>query len=301
MRTTTTILVALAALASVVHAQPAPAKITIGIYAPSVEFGTAQARLAYVQGLAKAIEQNTGIKTEAQSYANAGALKKDNVDFAIIDAQCYAQNLNWKLLAAANIGGGTTREWALFSSAGPDFQALKGKKLAFINTGCNDAGFVDNAMLESNLDASFFGARVGKADLAAAIAEVASYKTAQGVLAPTSAAKGMTKVWDAGTVPNPAFVDLSGKLPAATVDKVASAVIGYGGGGAISGWAKGDRAPYAGLAGRFGKVVKPGQLANPDPVRMDSRDVLVEPPTLKDTALVDVRHHFVRPPGARMD
>ncbi len=306
MRTTTLLIPGLLVIAAVATpaaavAQPAPAKITIGIYAPSVEFGAAQARLAYVQGLAKAIEQNTGIKTEAQSYANVGALKKDNVDFAIIDGQCYAANMGWKLLASANIGGGTTRAWGLFSSSGSDMQSLKGKKLAFINTGCNDASFVDNAMLESEVDASFFGARVGKNDLTAAIAEVASYKTAQAVFAPASAAKGLTKVFDTGMVPNPAFVDLSGKLPAGTSEKVAAAVIGYGGGGAISGWAKGDRGIYSSLAGRLGKVTKAGVLASPDPVRVDARDALLEPPTLKDTALVDVRHHFVRPPGARME
>ena len=303
MRTTTFLLVIAAAIAApaVAVAQPAPTKITIGIYAPSVEFGAAQARLAYVQGLAKAIEQNTGIKTEAQSYANVGALKKDNVDFAIIDGQCYAANMGWKLLASANIGGGTTRAWGLFSSGGSDMQSLKGKKLAFINTGCNDAGFIDNAMLESEVDPTFFGARVGKNDLTAAIAEVASYKTAQAVFAPASAAKGLTKVFDTGMVPNPAFVDLSGKLPAATSEKVAAAVIGFGGGGAISGWAKGDRGIYSSLSGRLGKVNKAGVLAAPDPVRIDARDALIEPPTLKDTALVDVRHHFVRPPGARME
>src|SRR2546423_1016821 len=119
-------------------------KITVGIYVPSVEFGTAQARLAYVQGLAKAIEQNTGIKTEAQSYSSVAQLKADKVDYAIIDGPCYATNLGWKLLAAANVGGGTTRAWALYSAGDDKMQALKGKKLAFVQTGCNDAGFVDN-------------------------------------------------------------------------------------------------------------------------------------------------------------
>jgi len=60
---------ALAGLTAVAAAQPAQ-KITIGIYAPSVEFGAAQARLAYVQDLARAIAQATGLPTEAQSYAN---------------------------------------------------------------------------------------------------------------------------------------------------------------------------------------------------------------------------------------
>ncbi|HET9987416.1 MAG TPA: hypothetical protein VFQ65_02830 [Kofleriaceae bacterium] len=276
-----------------------PSKIRIGIYAPSVEFGTAQQRLAYVQGLAKAIEQSTGIKTEAQSYGSIAALKADS-DFAIIDGPCYAVNLSWKLLANANIGG-TTRTWALFSSAGDSMTSLRGKKLAFVATGCNDAGFVDNAMLESEVDPQFFGARVGEKDLTGAISDVQSYKTAQAVFAPVSAVKGLTKLFETGSVPNPAFVQIDTKLPQATVDKVAAAVTGFGGAGAINGWTKPDRGPFTALAGRLGRVTKQGVLANPDPVRIDGRDVLIDPSTLRDTSFVAVRHHYVRPPGARME
>jgi hypothetical protein len=278
-----------------------PDKITIGIYAPTVEFGTAQARLAYVQGLAKAVEQNTGIKTEAQSYANVAALRKDDVDFAIIDGICYASNLNGRLLATATIGGGTTRSWALFSSAGDTMTALKGKKLAFISTGCNDAGFIDNAMLESEVDPAFFGARSGRPDLTAAIADVVSYKASQAVFAPTGSAKGLAKVFDTGAVPNPAFVDLSGKFPASISDRVAAAVVGFGGAGAIAGWSRPSRDIYTALAARMTRATKTGVLANPEPVRIDAKDALIEPATLKDTALVDVRHHFVRPSGGRME
>ena len=295
------ILVVVAGIGATAAAQPAPQKIRVGIYAPSVEFGTAQARLAYVQGLAKAIEQNTGIKTEAQSYASVAALKSDNVDYAIIDGPCYAVNLNWKLVANASIGGAVSRTWALYSSAGDTMQALKGKKLAFIATGCNDAGFVDNAMLESEVDAQFFGARNGEKDLTGAIAAVSSYKTAQAVFAPVGAVKGLAKLFDTGNVPNPAFVEVAGKLPAAIGDKVSAAVVGYGGSGAISGWTKPTREPFLSLSGRLGRVVKTGILANPEPVRLDAREVLVDPTTLKDAAFVAVRHHFVRPPGARME
>jgi len=290
---------ALAGLTAVAAAQPAQ-KITIGIYAPSVEFGAAQARLAYVQGLARAIEQATGVKTEAQSYANVSALKKDAVDFAIIDGMCYATNLGWKLLATATIGGGTTRPWALYSSVGDSMQALKGKKLAFIGTGSNDAGFIDNAMLESEVDPTFFGGRSAKPDLTA-VAEVASYKAAQAVFAPAGAGKGLTKVFDTAAVPNPAFVEISGKLPPAVVNTIAASVIGYGGAGAIAGWTKPARDIYTALAARMGKVVKAGVFASADPVRIDARDALIEPPTLRDTAVVDVRHHFVRPSGGRME
>ncbi|HEY1814337.1 MAG TPA: hypothetical protein VGG74_18425 [Kofleriaceae bacterium] len=284
-------------LCSVAVAQPAPQKIRVGFYAPSVEFGTAQARLAYVQGLAKAIEQATGIKTEAQSYSSLSALRSDNVDYAIIDGACYATNMSWKLLANANINGGITQPWALFSSAGNTMQSLKGKKLAFVATGCNDAGFVDNAMLESEVDPTFFGARVGEKDLTGAIADVESYKTAQAVFAPVGSVKGLAKVFDTGAIPNPAFVEIAGKLPA---DKVAGAVIGFGGGGAITGWTKPSREPFQALASRLVRVVKTGVLATPEPVRVDARDVLVDPSTLRDSATVAVRHHFITPVGDRM-
>jgi hypothetical protein len=293
-------LLLICAAAGVASAQPAPGKITIGIYTPTVEFGTAQARLQYAQGLAKAIETSTGIKTEAQSYASISALEGAKVDYAIIDGPCYATHLSWNLLADANIGGSTTRPWGLFTATGSTMQDLKGKKIVYVQSGCNDAGFVDNAMLESEVDPTFFGGRAGEKDLTGAVAAVTSYKTAQAVFAPVGAAKGLTKVFETGAVPNPAFVEI-GSQPAATTAKVSAAVIGYGGGGAITGWSKPDRSPYQAFAGRLGKSVKQGILANPDPVRIDSRDVLSEPTTLRDSATVPVRHHFVRPAGDRIE
>ena len=49
------------------------------------------------------------------------------------------------------------------------------------------------------------------------------------------------------------------------------------------------------------RVVKSGILASPDPVRIDAKDALIDPPSLRDTAVVDVRHHFVRPSNGRME
>jgi hypothetical protein len=284
---------------SVAQAQQAPGKLVVGIYAPSVEFGTAQARLAYVQGLAKAIEQATGIKTEAQSYATLAALKKEAVDYAIVEGQCVAVNQGWKLLAIANVGGGTSRAWALFSGSADSIQALNGKKLAFVQTGCSDPAFIDNAMLESEVDATFFDRRVGEKDLTGAIADVASYKTADAVFAPVEAGKGLKKVFETGSVPNPGFVQVSSKVPQAVADKVASVVGSYGAQGAIAGWSR--PSDYRALAARLVHVSKSGVFATPEPVRIDAKDVLIDPPTLKDTASVAARVHFVRPPGARME
>jgi hypothetical protein len=276
--------------------QPAPSgKLVVGIYAPTVEFATSAARLQYAQGLAKAIAAQTGLDTEARSFAAFGQLKAAGVDFAVVDGQCYAGSLGWPVLATAEIGGGTTRPWALFSGVGASMQELKGTKLAYVQTGCNDAAFIDHAMLDSEVDAAFFAGRVGKPDLLGAVAEVATLRSAQAVFAPVGSQKGLTKVFDTGAVPNPAFVQINGKLPADVVAKVGAAVTGYGGGGAIAGWAAPNRALYQGLAGRLGKAVKQGVFASPDPVRFDATDVLVEPASLDRSAVTGVRQHFERP------
>ena len=208
-----------------------------------------------------------------------------------------------KLLATANIGGATTRAWALFSSAGDAMQALKGKKLAFVATGCNDAGFVDNAMLESEVDAGVLRrahrqARSDRRDRRGRVVQ----DRAGGVRAGRRG-KGLTKVFDTGAVPNPAFVELSGKLPAGDRRQGRRARSS-----ATAAPARSPAGPsrsrelYTALAGRLGKL---GQDRHPREPRAGAHrrqgraDRSAD--AASDTAMVDVRHHFVRPSGDRME
>jgi hypothetical protein len=294
----TRILLALLVLTGVANAQAQ--QIEIGIYAPSAPFETSQQRLAYVQNLAKAIEQQTGIKTVASQYASLDALRKAKPNYAIVEGVCVATNGGWQVLANAQIGGSTARAWGLFASGASNMQQLKGKKLAYMKTDCSDSAFIDNAMLDTEVDPKFWGSRVGEKDINAAVAAVASYKTAQAVFAPVTEAKGLTKVFDTGTVPNPAFVELN--APAGGVSsKVASAVQGYGAQGAISGWSAPNRGPYSALNGALQPVRKSGIFAQPESVRLDSKQILNDPTTLKDSAFVAVRHHWLRPASGRME
>jgi len=278
--------------------QPAgtPAKITIGIYTPTVAFQTSQARLAYVQALAKAVAANVGTNVQGLAFTSMAQLRGKKLDFAIIEAQCFASNMKPTLLANASIDGGTSRRWALYSSLGPSMLALRGKKLAYIKMGCRDDDFIRNTMLESEVDLGFFGGRVGKPDLSGTVAEVASRKGAEAVFAPVGTQKGLTKVFDTGSVPNPAFVQMNNKLPKTLVDKVRSAVTRYGGGGAISGWKSADLGEYRSLKGRLGIRPKHGVFAAPSPVGVDAKDVLLEPKTLDETELTAVKQHFQSPP-----
>ena len=274
-----------------------PATLTVGIYAPTVEFANASARLQYVQRLSKAIESGTGAKVTGKSYSSLGALKKAKPDFAIVDAQCYATNLKWPLLANGKTKGKGSTSWGLYSRVGGGMPGLKGKKLAFVKMGCRDNDFLFNAMLESEVTSGHFGGRVGKQSLQGAVAQVASFKGAAAVFAPSGSQKGLTKVFNTGSVPGPAFVQLNGKLKKGVVGKVKTAVVGYGGGGAISGWGGANGKAYSSLKSRMGKRVKRPMFAQPSPVRLSGKNVIKAPKTLADAALTDVKQHFEEPPA----
>lgn len=271
-------------------------KLTIAIYTPTVQFANSAARLSYVQSIAKAVSQNIGVRVDGLSFTSLGQLTRSKPDFAIIDAQCYATNLGWQLLARARIDGSTARPWALYSSIDGSIQSLRGKKLAMVNTGCNDSGFVENAMLDGEVDMSFFGDQVSKSDLGGAVAEVATYKGAQAVFSPIGSQKGLTRVFDIGPVPNPAFVQLNSRLSDTVVAQVRYSLRSFRGGGAIDGWAEADIRPYRELRAQMGKRVKQGLFAAPDPVQVDADDVLIAPSSLGDVAFPGIRQHFEKPP-----
>lgn len=271
--------------------------LKIAIYAPSAAFPDSGARLSYIQGLAKAIQTKTGIPTTGKAYVRLSDLQNDKPDFAIIEGLCVAAK-GWggSTLATASINGATEQIWGLYARGGDGFSALKGKKLAMLSTGCRDTDFVDNAMLDSEVKAkSHFGDVVDKQDIAGAVAAVKDFKNADAVFAPAAQAKGLTKLFDTGTVPNPGFVQLSRSVPAATVDKVKDAVLGYGANLGIDGW-KGV-ASYSALAGQLGARSKKAVFAMPEPVRLDDSDVLIVPASEFQTATV--RQHFWDPAETR--
>lgn len=278
-------------------AQAAPTQLNVAIYAPSAAFADAAARLSYVQGLAKQIQTATGIPTTGKAYVRMGDLTAAKPDFAIIDGLCVAAKSPGTLLAVAKVGGGSTQAWALFSR-GDKLDALAGKKLVYVKTGCRDADFMDNAMLRSEIKtAGYFSGLIDKADVAAAVATVRDFKQADAVFAPSSQAKGLTKLIDTGSVPTPGFVQINGKLPAATVKAASGAVLSFGAQGGIDGWLAASQAEYKSLAGRLGARTKRPVFAQPDRVDINDQDVIVVPQSPTEQATV--KQHFWEPPAKR--
>lgn len=283
------LLVALAAAGSAA----ADEQLTVAMYAPAAAFADSSARVAYIQGLAKAIQQKTGQATTGKIFVRLGDLLAAKPDFAIIDGQCLAAHAPGPILASAVGGGDTQQGWGLYTRGGETLATLKGKKLVTVKTGCRDTDFLDNAMLESEVKtASYFGSLVEKPDVAGAVATVRDYKAADAVFAPAGQARGLTKVYDAGTVPNAGFVALK-TFPAATQDAVRDAVLAYGGGGGIDGWRAAAQASYAGLGARMGARSRRPVFAVPDVVRLDDQDLLVLPASRYEQATV--KQHFWEP------
>lgn len=272
-----------------------PATLTIGIYTPTVPFKNSAARLQYVQRVSKAIESATGSKVQGKSYASLGALKKAKPDFAIVDALCYSTNLKWKLLANGKVGKNASSQWGLYSRVSGGMSGLKGKKLSYVKMGCRDKDFIMNAMLETEVGGKHFSALVGKPTLSGSVADVASFKTSSAVFAPAGQQKGLTKVFSTDSVPGPAFVQVNSKLGKSLSAKVKKAVVGYGGGGAISGWGGANKKSYESLKRKLGKRVKRPFFVAPSPVRLSSGQVIKTPKSLNDSALTAVEQHFDEP------
>jgi hypothetical protein len=278
-----------------VPAQAAPTQLVVALYAPSAAFTDAAQRSAYVQGLAKAIQTKTGITTTGKAFVRLADLKAAKPDFAIIEGQCLAVQSYGTVLATADINGSTSQTWALFTR-GDNFGALKGKKLAFIETGCRDTDFLDNAMLASEARVkAHFAAIVGKPDVAGAVATVRDYKQADGVFAPTGVAKGLTQVFVAGQVPNPGFVQMNTKLPANLGSSVQQAVLGYGANAGINGWKA--AASYGSLQAQLSPRMKRPIFAVPEVVGLSDQDVLVQPQSKFEQT--GVRQHFWQPNDKR--
>jgi hypothetical protein len=267
--------------------------LTVAMYAPGAAFADSSARLAYVQGLARAIQARVGTPVTGKAYVRLGDLLAAKPDFAVIDGQCLAARTPGTLIATAVIGGDVSQPYGLYTRGGETLASLKGKKLVYVKTGCRDGDFLDNAMLDGEIRTEgFFGALIDKPDVAGAVLTVRDYKAADAVFAPAAQARGLSRVYDAGAVPNPGFVVLE---PSANVERVREAVLGYGGGGGIDGWRAAGPGIYTSLGGRLSARPKRLVFAPPEVVRLDDPDVLVLPQSRWDQATV--KQHFWDPRG----
>ena len=286
----------LGTLALVATAHAEGKSYTLAMYAPNAPFDSGADRFGFANKVAAALSSSTGSEFQAKVYAKAqdleAAIKNKQVDLAIVDGVYLAERgVPYPVLATATSGGETSMRWALYSSSASSVQELQGKVLSVGTTGPRDTAFLENALLDDELQiARFFSNRINTPDITSAVATVA-LKKADAVFAPEVSSKGLRKVFDAGKVANPALCDVSG-MSAELIGKIKGALHGVAGGGPFDGRKAGNDAQKS-LAGRMGTRTRRPVMVEPELVRIEDPDLLIAP--VMEPSLSELKSQYWMP------
>lgn len=274
-------------------------KLVVAIYAPNAPFESGDARFSFANRLAQQIQSATGLGVEPKAFARAAdfeaAITKEAVDYAVVDGIYLAERgVPFPVIATATVGGELSTRWSLFSAIPGGVFELEGKKLALAATGSKDTQFIDNALLDGEL-LRHFGARQTSPDVVSAVTAV-SLKKADCVFAPSFAGRGLRSVFDAGRVPNPAFVQVRSTVAADVSEKVKKAVLGDTSSGTYNGWRAGGAEALKAFGARMTAKLRRPVMAEPAAVPVAAAEALA--PARLDPAVLDLRDQFWSPTGA---
>jgi len=269
-----------ALIAASAGAARADDNITIGLFAPTAPMGGTGDRVSFVNGLADHLAgASGGKKVTGKVFSSAGAfaaaVKKGEIQFAVVDAPyAAAVGLPYKILGSATHGGSATSAWLMVARPGVARLAdLKGRKIVTPTIGAKEQAFVTNALLDGEVDPTFFGGILEATDARSAVAMVSAGK-ADAALVPSGVdSGGLSTVMTLRAVGLPMFVALPG-APDDLTRAFGSAIGTFSGGGAITGFTAGDAGKYRALAGSFGRDTKRGPMAVPPPARLTVREIL---------------------------
>lgn len=255
--------------------------ITIGLYAPTAPFESSGDRVSFINSVAAHLAPSAnGAKVTGKVYASASAyaaaVKKGEIQFAIIDAPYAAANgMPYTVLASATRSGEAAAPWQLItkSSVGA-IRDLKGTKVAVPTVGAKANAFVTNVLLGGEVDATYFATITEAPDVRSAVTLVSLGKAdAAFVPAGVDAPSGTKRLISLPSVGWPVFVSLPGadaKLATAFGARLKS----FGGAGGFGSFIDATNGTYRGLVGSFNKASKHGPMALPPPARLNVRDIL---------------------------
>jgi hypothetical protein len=253
--------------------------LVLALYAPSAPLPSADARFALVDKLAQKLTA-AGVPAQGKVFARAAdleaAIKRGQVDLAVLDPLWVAdRGMGYPVLAVATSAGEAQLRWGLYTHLpSGNILDMQNKALAWVSpvsvgtTKEKDAAYVANVLLYGELKATYFSLRPSAPDLAAAVSEVA-LRRADCVFAPEQAVQGksLRKVYDAGEggrIPNPVLVQVSAKVPEATLQTVKRIVSGYSATGVLDGWKLGGADAVRALRNRMrGRAERSLVMAEP--------------------------------------
>ena len=238
--------------------------ITVGLFAPSAPFPSTAARVEFATKLGEHFGKALGKTATGRVYARAGdftaAVKKGEVQVALVDPAYLAGTGNWTALAASTRGGDATQAWQVVSKNAKKLTDLRGKRVLVPANGGHESDFVLNVLL-GGLEKDFFKVEAAP-DTVSAIAAVSLGKADAAVVPVGADLSGTTQVLALPALATPMLVGY-GTLTAEQRSALISAAGTFKGDGIVSGFKGADADGVKAIARRFGAPVKRGPLVVP--------------------------------------
>jgi len=275
-------LAAIAVAASLALAPRAAAADTlaVGLFAPAAPFDGAAARVDLVNRLATALSKAVGADGAGRVYGRAAdfaaAVKKGEVQVALVDATYLAAAGGGTVVAVTARGGDTSRPWQIVARGGAkNVLALQGKKLLVPSIGGREADFIVNAEFGGELAKGFFASIAASPDTASTVAALGAGK-ADAAIVPgdTTLPAGVSRVASLPAVPGPVLV-VYGAMTAEKKAALAAAASGLAADAAIGAFKAGDGDDVHALAKRFAPHPRRGPMAVPS-VRIVVGDLVAD-------------------------
>jgi hypothetical protein len=201
-------------------------------------------------------------KVYARASDFAAAVKKNEVQVALVDATYLAGTAtNYTVLAASTRGGETTQAWQVIAKSAKKFTDLKGKRVLVPSNGGKETDLVLNAML-GGLEKDFLKVEASP-DTVSAVAAVGLGK-ADAAVVPVGVElpQGTSQVLALPAVSTPLLVGY-GALTAQQKQAIVTAAGNFKGDATVASFKGGDGDAVKSIARRFGAPVKRGPMVSP--------------------------------------
>ena len=241
--------------------------VTVGLFAPSAPFPSTAARVELASKLGEAIGKALGGTATPKVFARAGdfaaAVKKGDVQIALVDA-AYLANAGggFTVIAAAVRGGETQHRWQLVGRGVEKLEDLKGKRVLVPASGGRESDFVLDVLLGGEVARDYFGKIETAPDTASTLAALGLGKADAAVVpAGVELPGSVVTVLALPPVSGPVLVAY-GLTPAQRA-AVAGAIDAFQGDATVAGFRAANGDAVSAVARRFTVPVKRGPMAVP--------------------------------------
>lgn len=241
--------------------------VTVGLFAPTAPFPSTAARVDLASKLGDHLGKAVGSTGSGKVFARGGdfaaAVKKGEVDVAVVDAAYLAvAGGNYTVLAAALRDGESTHGWQLVARGGDKLAALKGKRVLVPGIGGREGELVLNVLFGGEVAKDYFAKIETAPDTVSALAALGLGK-ADAVIVPRGVElpAGASVVLELPALSGPVLVAYG--LTPQQRQAVTAAALTFKGDAIVTGFRASDADAVRSIARRFTVPAKRGPLALP--------------------------------------